>query len=308
MSFQVTEEVITKAKARLKKLTAGWAVGICCGNATDLNDKLIENTYPHGNCHSWVSQAFTNYCGGHTPKYFKKGSNFLSLTCHSKKRSKASAKATDGIILFLARESKFSPYILNRDDEKSLTRDGAVILCGPDGVTQAEAMWICKVLRYSTEGSRALDTWLALKEGGVDPMLALRICNDIQPLEGATFGHSPVVQHLSVFGNDWDCKVEPDLKALADGESDKEATTTGSLFSKKGAPPSGTYSNTFKKFCKPFKKSDGWGGEIEGEGVSKEDLIYHALAWQKEVLGQGEPVLVKEAVLPTREIVFLGYK
>lgn len=302
--FEVDEAVITKAKAELKSLTEAWKGGICWGTATDLKNKRIEGLHAHTGCHSWVTQAFNRHCGSQTPKFYKKGcTNFLVLTCHTKRMSKASAKATDAIILWMARESKFSKYILNRDDEESLTRDGAVILCGPDGATGGEAMWMCKVLRYSTEGGKSLDTWLALKEGGVNPMLALRICTDIADVQGATFGHSPVTSHLSVFGNQYDCPVEPDLKALAACEPDREATVTGSLFYRDGAPEKGVYSNTFEGFCKPVMKSDGWGGEVVGAKATKESLIYHALEWQRKVLGEG--VEKPEPVLPNKDTVFL---
>jgi hypothetical protein len=304
----VTKEVVDKAKALLASTTKGWDSGRCMGAMMDLEGNKFGQA--HSACHAWVSAGFRNFCkdpnkgyGWATPTGYKKNAkNFLVLTCHKHAMSKASAEATDAIILWMASDDcPFGKYVVNRDDPESLTNHGAIILCGPDGATEAEVMWMCKVLRYTTEGEQALDAWLTLTKGGIKPLLAVLICTYVSTYKGAVFSAKDVCGHVSVFG--W-ANDSYDLQGIIDGEVNREATDTATVFkSSKKVPDRSEVVLKAKardkatKFCKPFKKSDGWGGEITGNGATAEEMVAAALAWQKE-LGIDDA----EAVFPVAEV------
>jgi hypothetical protein len=303
----VTKEVVDKAKALLASTTKAWDGGRCMGAMMNLKGEKFGQA--HSACHAWVSAGFRNFCkdphagyGWATPAdYRKNAENFLVLTCHKHAMSKASAEATDAIILWMASDDcPFGKYVVNRDDPDSLTNHGAIILCGPDGATEAEVMWMCKVLRYTTEGEQALDAWLTLTKGGVKPLLAVLICTYITTYKGAVFSAKDVNGHVSVFG--WH-NAEYDIAGLVNCEVNREATDTATVFKstkpKNDLPPAFLVKARDKatKFCKPFKKSDGWGGEITGNGATAEEMVAAALAWQKE-LGIDDA----EAVFPVAEV------
>ncbi len=274
--IDVDPEVIEKAKKRLLDLSSTWSTGLCRGDVWTLAGKP-QGAVSHGACHSWVDYAYI--LERQKPK--GKQENFLVLTCHSKARSKGvcSEEAVEGIIEWMASdESPFGKYILNRDDKDSLSNGGAVILCGPDGASQVEAMWMCKVLRYSTEGAQALDTWLTLYRGGVDPVFALVVSSYIRTVKGATFSHTGVCSHGTVFYG----PSEETIQNVMSRKMDKSATSTYTLFSKKISYGDSPVTKKIKGFCKPYKKDDGWGGKLTGDGVSKEELISLVLEWQAE--------------------------
>ena len=285
----VSDTVLKAAKKKLHERTKNWTNGVCDGAVLYLDDN--EVTDAHTACHSWVTDAFRKACKiGSTfdftfQSYPEGAKDFMVLTCHKKAKSAASAEAMDAIILWLARESPFAKYVLNADDTDSLTNDGAIILCGPNGASLAEAMWMCKVLRYSTEGSRALDTWKTLYDGGVNPMLAVLICTHISSVKGSTFGASEVCSHVRVFN--YRESADPDIFNLLRGESNPGAKDTSSLFnhgkSKNAGKKVPGVSSKVRGFCKPFKKSDGWGGFIEGNGADATELVERVLKWQREL-------------------------
>lgn len=307
----VTNELLAAAKKRLHAITAGWTGGVCNGTCMDLEGGETLGA-AHTACHSWVGYAFASiktegknrYGVTWDTAYPKGAKNFLTLTCHSKKRSARICEedAVEGIIKWFAHESPWSEFILNRDDEKSL-EDGAILLCGPDGLSHAEAMWICKVLRYSTEGSKSLESWLTLYKAGVNPVLAVLVCTYVQPVKGATFGFTGVDGHVSVFGQY--NGPSPDLRSIVEMKINKNAPTTGALFACGGQPiptktHKGSVNEIIKSFCKPVMKDDGWGGKIAGAGADTTDFVNRVLAWQAELTGEDvpAPVVAEKAAKP----------
>jgi hypothetical protein len=307
----VSDKVLADAKKKLNEMTAKWNSGVCWGTCLDLEGK--EFITPHTACHSWVGYAYAKirgkgesmYSSTWSTTYPKDAKQFLVLSCHSKKRSKSvcSEEAMDAIILWMARESPFSEFVLNRDDDDSLLNGGVILLCGPGALTQAQSMWICKVLRYSTEGAKALDTWLALYKGGVNPLLAVLVCSYVRTIKGATFGFTGAEGHSAVFGA---YGGEPDVASLLDGTINPAATQTADVFKNdvkaKGGKigKAGTPSVVIKGFCKPYQKDDGWGGKIDAQGADGPEFVRRVLEWQHEVEG-----VVAPPSLPSKDSVFL---
>lgn len=303
----ISEDILAKAKDKLRAITKDWDSGVCCGATLDLNGRTWITG--HTACHSWLTSTFRDKCKvGSTwdfsyTSYHKDAEDFLLLTSHKKEMSSATPEATDAIILWLARESPFAKYVLNADDTNSLTNDGAIILCGPNGASLAEAMWMCKVLRYSTEGSRALDTWKVLYDGGVNPLLAVLVCTHMSSVKGATFGAATVTGHVTVFNYDW--AVDPDIGNVLKAKINPKAKDTSSLFGVRSKKETLVAETVKKKFCAPFKKSDGWGGMIEGKGADGPELVKRVLQWQhglekKHGLAESSP-----APLPDSNTVYL---
>ena len=294
----VSDKVLADAKKKLIKMNEKWNSGVCSGTCLDLDGK--EMITPHTACHAWVGYAYAKvrdkgespYFGTWSTDYAKDAKQFLVLSCHSKKRSKAvcSEEAMDAIILWMARESPFSEFVLNRDDDDSLLNGGIILLCGPGALTQAQSMWICKVLRYSTEGAKALDTWLELYKGGVNPLLAVLVCSYVRTIKGATFGYTGIEGHSGVFSS-----YNSDVPSLLAGAVNPKATSTGEVFMSgvkikdgkigKGATPS----VIIKGFFKPYQKDDGWGGKVSGEGADGPEFVKRVLEWQREIEGVEAP-------------------
>jgi hypothetical protein len=309
----VSDKVLAAAKKKLIEINEEWDSGVCSGTCLDLDGE--EFVTPHTACHSWIGYAYTKVrrskderwsTTSWTTTYPKDAKPFLVLSCHSKKHSKSvcSEEAMDAIILWMARESPFSEFVLNRDDDDSLLNGGVILLCGPGALTQAQAMWICKVLRYSTEGAKALDTWLALYKGGVNPLLAVLVCSYVRTIKGATFGFTGVEGHSTVF--DAYGGGEPDVASLLEGTINPAATDTASVFRTDVKAKGGkigkqaTPSVVIKGFCKPYQKDDGWGGKIIGEGADGPEFVRRVLEWQHEVEGVTTP-----PTPPSKDTVFL---
>ena len=171
-------EVVETSKKWLKVNSADWEGGVCRGDTvyTDTGLCVFE---AHSACHSWVTYAFGKACfgkgGGYYQnwdrKYVEGARAFLTLSCHSKVRTahNCSDEASDFLIDWIANESPFSEFVLNRDDPDSLHEGGVILLCGPGGLTLSQTMWVCKVLRFTVEGGSASETFMALVKGGVDP-------------------------------------------------------------------------------------------------------------------------------------------
>lgn len=312
----VSEKLLSKSKDWLLETTKAWQTGVCKGKCVELDEALFDEPLypPHTACHSWVTYSFkkamgkAQLYGGWNDKFDKNSRNFLTLSCYGRSRhANISQEASDALVLWMARESPFSQYVLNRDDEKSLTEGGVVLLCGPDGLTLTEAMWVCKVLRFPTEGGKAAETFLALLQGGVDGMLAVYIASHIRSVKGATFGYTGLEGHSTVFStNIYNGLERIDLVALYKRKTNRFAENTAVLFHSPATYKlSGKLKNpaaVVKGFCKPFKKPDGWGGFITGEGADAEALVKHALEWQ----GQIEKLITPEPVgLPDASTVYL---
>src|SRR5690606_33543132 len=120
-----------------------------------------------------------------------------------------SVEAHEAIILWIASDDcPLSKYILNRDDKESLLNGGVIILCGEEGASVNEALWICKVLRYGVEGGQSLDVWYELVKAGVKPLLAHVVATYVRTIQGATFQYTGMYSHVSAFGNNYDAKKE----------------------------------------------------------------------------------------------------
>lgn len=298
--LNVSAEVLDTLKAYTLKESKNWANGVCAGKCVNLDGRM--HTEGHQYCHSWVSTAF-----------YRQKNEFLTISIHSKTRVKGlvSNEAMDFLIRWMARESPFADWVVNKDDDEWLTEGGIVLLCGGNtGLTANQALWVCKVLRFSTEGEKAAETFMTLVKGGVDPMLAVLVASHVRSLKGATFGYTGQNGHSSVFGGYADVKVTPE-GLLARNLTDSPSSTC-EVFS----PPKGIktteVATKIKGFCKPFKKSDGWGGFVTGEGADSESLINHVKAWEEELRKNLEPKPLVERVvaaakkkLPTKNTVYL---
>lgn len=307
----VSAQVLVDAKKKLKDLNEKWGSGVCYGTCLNLEGKEIID--PHTACHSWVNHTYAKlynpegsvYNQLWSTTYPEDAKPFLVLSCHSKKHSRfCSPEATDAIILWMARESLFSEFVLNRDDEDSLLNGGIILLCGPGALTQAQSLWICKVLRYSTEGAKALDTWLTLYKGGVNPLLAVLVCSYVRTIKGATFGFTGMDEHSSVFSANGG---EPDIASLLESKINPDATQTADVFrsdtkskngkiGKQAAP-----SVVIRGFCQPYQKDDGWGGTVSGDGSDGAELVKRVLEWQRD----NEPDATTPPSLPTESTVYL---
>jgi hypothetical protein len=306
----VSPEALQRAKIKLKDLTKTWQTGVCRGVCLYLDSS--EMVVGHGACHSWVNQAYGRISGrgygySWTPTYPKDAKPFLTLSCHSKEisKGKCSPEAVDAIILWMARESPFSKFVLNRDDEDSLLNGGVILLCGPGGLTPAQALWVCKVLRYSTEGAQALDIWLELYKGGVNPLLAVLVCSLVRTVKGATFGFTGYEGHSTVFINYGD--RTPNVPSLISGTLNPKAECTADVFdnpkvkSKRGKlGKQRSVEATIKGFCKPLQIDDGWGGKVVSNGANGPEFIKRVLEWQHE----NEPEGATDRI-PSRDTVYL---
>lgn len=286
---EISDKLLKECKQYLISNSAIWrdGGGVCKGKCVHLTGDLAEPGHPY--CHSWVTYAYTKACGiGYKwdGAYKKDAKNFLTLSCHSKVRSKSvcSPEASDALVLWMAKESPFSRFVLNRDDDNSLTEGGVILLCGPDGLSLAEAMWVCKVLRFTTEGAAAADTFLSLVKGGVDPMLAVFVASHVRSIKGATFGYTGVEGHSTVF-SDYD-RVGSILGLFARNVKPRAGSTATVFAAPEKVKADLSFSAAAKKvqsFCKPVKKSDGWGGTVEGAGADGKVLVERVLEWQKEL-------------------------
>lgn len=290
----VSKTVLAAAKKKLVSLSKNWTAGVTMGRAWDMTGNEIGGK-DYTACHAWVSNMYTAHCGrgfgthNFASTYKEDAVNFLTLSCHSKKRSETvcSAEAHEAIILWMASDDcPLSQYILNRDDTDSLLNGGVIILCGPDGASLAETMWMCKVLRYGVEGSKALEVWKALFDAGVAPVLALLVATYVRSVSSSSFGYSGPDGHSTVFGGGL---RQEGLGNIADLLRPKSRPfcndTSGVFFSDRPAEGKSVInvSGKIRGFCKPTKKSDGWGGTVASNGSAKEDFIANVLAWQAEL-------------------------
>jgi hypothetical protein len=301
----VSNKLLADAKEELKKYTAKWGGGLCYGTTWGLDGKMLYDG--HGACHSWLTCGYALASGSTKTWNFSQSSelpksakDFLFINCHSAKKSKASPEATKAALVWLARESPYAKYFLNADDDESLD-DGAIILCGPNGATLTEAMWMAKFLRYGTEGAKALDSWYALYKAGVNPFLAAFVASHASVVKGSSFGYGSVTGHVQIFTG------SPDYKKLLAGDGDRYAASTWSMFGSSGSRTDG--SNKVAGFCKPVKKSDGWGGTVDGAAADEKDFVQRVLEWQQELEGkaaakdQGVPAAKKK--MPGKKDQFL---
>lgn len=304
VNVEITQEAYNIATKRLKDLAEDWTSGVCEGDCLDIDGSSFQ-CWRHTACHSWVSSAFGHYGRKNTPS----GNNFLILNCHTKKRSKhiCSAEANEGIIKWIARESVFSEHVVNRDDDESLLNHGIILLCGKDGLSHNEALWICKVLRHAQEGDKALETWLTLYNGGVNPYLAVFIMSLVRTRNGATFGFTGTQDHCGVFGSSYYGRQEYDLKALLDPTPNKKASATDYVLVPKEdsvktlAKGQKITVQQIRSLFKETKKDDGWGKMVKASGLSDRELIEAVMKIQQEAEG----VEVAPPPPPGKDTVYL---
>lgn len=304
----ISEKILEETKSKLIKGAEKWDKGVCGGMVLDArNGDLLELS--HTACHSWVNYAYNEHCF-EAPRYsmkwdypYKKDAkNLLVLNYHNNKAyatDLVTSGASDFLIMWAARESPFSEFVLNRDDTDSILKGGLILFCGPDGLRITEAMWLLKVIRFLTEGGGAANTFMHLVKGGVDPMLAIYVASYVRLVKGATFGFTGLEGHSTVIRSGG-----TDLVGMIQRNYNKESEDTRTLFvTNKKTLPKGFNSAKFlennKKiegFCKPVLKSDGWGGVIQCNSSSAEDFLKKVLEWQKEFSN----------ILPPKEVAELS--
>lgn len=282
----VSQEVLNKAKKLLVKLSKSWKGGVTMGRVMTLDGEVTHGV-DYTACHAWLNHAFAGYRGdrwAHGTK-MDMDKTFLTLSCHSKGRSNGicSEAAHEAIILWMASdECPLSKFILNRDDKDSLLNGGIIILSGEGGAGHNEAMWLCKVLRYGVEGGQALDVWHELYKAGVNGTLAVLVASHVRSYKGATFGYTGPEGHSTVFGGYGSGTVR--AANLLRGKTNPKADNTSSIFSDPSIKKGKTIGQiNFQNFCKPVKKSDGWGGTVKGAGADKETFINQILELQREL-------------------------
>lgn len=287
----VSPDLLKAWKDELIQMSKTWTQEVTKGKTYYLDGKKVAAS--HGACHSWVGAAY-RAAGGKYAVYDRveenAKKNFVVLSCHSKVRSKnvCSVEAHEAIIKWLASDSPFSEYILNRDDEDSLLNGGVILLCGPDGLLQWQAYWVCKVLRYGVEGAKALDVWHALVKGGVNPLLAIYVASHIRSVKGAHFGYTGIEGHSTVFSG---YEMQPSaIGGLIVGNLNDKPSGTSTVFKDPAdVKISINYAAGVAKvqgFCKPYKKSDGWGGFVTGNGADESELVARVLEWEEELKQQ----------------------
>lgn len=294
----VSDKILKAAKAKLVGITKNWDKGVCNGAVCYIDDDLTEITLAHTACHAWLSMAYGRACfgiergyslGDWTQKYTEKSKNFLALSCHRK--GSVTQEESDFLIKWMARESPFSEFILNRDDDESLTKGGVIMLCGPDGLGVSQAMWVAKVLRFTTEGGLAARTFKELVEGGVDAMLAVYVASFVRGEKAGKYVFTGVEGHSTVIGTpNYAHRMQTDLLGMIERNFKPRAPDTMSLFvrsqnvkaPRNRAPDSGA-AEKISGFCKPFVRDDGWGGKITGNGASGPDLVRQVKEWEHEL-------------------------
>lgn len=314
----VSDKVLQDCKDWLIKESGTWQTGVCRGKCVYLDGKHLQEGHQY--CHSWVTSGYTAATGvggweAWDKEYSKTAQPFLTLSCHSKVRSRTvcSPEACDFLVLWMARESPFKEFILNRDDEKSLTEGGVILLCGPGGLPLAQAMWVCKVLRFITEGGKAADTFMTLVKGGVDGMLAVLVASHVRTIKGTTFGYTGPYGHMSVVSPGYEGGKVSVAGFLSRNLHPRPKNTLSVFSAPKGVTKDVTAPEAkIKGFCKPFKKPDGWGGFITGEGADAESLVNHVLEWEKELKETLKPPTMVERVvaaakkkMPNKDTVYL---
>ena len=292
MTNIVSEEILDKAKKWLLRQSKTWNTGCTRGQAWSTGGKYLAGEH-YDACHAWVQHAHSDLYGtaytygDYNTKISKnKNEHFLVLTCHSKTRTKSniSPEAHDAFILWLAGPtSPFSKYILNRDDPESLCNGGAVILVGPQSdASLAEAMWICKVLRYPTENGCSLEVWYGLYQAGVDPILAIAVCGLYSKKENNYYIKDGGNGHCHVFSyyNDG----IPVSCILSNKPPETNASSTFLVLgSKEECKDWAALNKELDLLHKTTTVSDGWGGKQTFKGSSLEDIIKAVLETQKGI-------------------------
>lgn len=306
----VSEEVLAKARTWLLNKAETWKNGVSCGSYTDINwldDPVITNTA----CHAWLSGAYSyNSCGRDGYEDGKNAKTFLVANPlgHVRTKNNANPESVDRLVLWMARESPFSEYVLNRDDTEGLTKGGVLLLCGPGGLNHVECLWFCKVLRLAVECYGSADVFAALVDAGVDGMLAIAVAHYFQKSSSGYNNYEGVGHQDVMMGSDFYALLTRDIY--------KRSPTTRGLFSEpvKVTERRVIKSNVFNAFGSPVKKSDGWGGYVSSSGgvADLNELARDVLELQANLLKDipeefrfGPVTAVPIPKAPDRNTVFL---
>lgn len=268
----------------LEELTEQWGRlgGVCYGGSVRTNGKQVRGDTA---CHAWVARAFyTN------PQIFL-------LNCIRKSDQKRAS------IVFLrdwvAKKSVFSKYILNKDRES--LKNGLILQCdekGKEGLTQNEALWVCKVMRMATEGGQSPDLFQELVENhNVDPYLALFVAQNYRMKVWETDnysytgpdGHSSVVN--TGYGFCFDSLVGLYLREV---KAPYEQSNTGGLFfpSFKFKVPA-KFNTDIRRLAMEMSRadaaSDGWGGTVKTDSGSIKSFVKGCKDLEEKIRGLCPP-------------------
>lgn len=296
-------------KKTIVELTSNWTNGVCWGGVyyADGPRADTEVTAAHTACHAWVTNAYGIACMGQKSSYYlgtwdkeysNDANNIVILSCHRK--GSVSKKTSDFLIKWLARESPFSEHVLNRDDDKSLTEGGLILLGGPAGLTVSQAMWLCKVTRFTTEGGQSAETFRRLVEAGVDGMLAIYVASHVRKVSSTGFTYTGTEGHSTVI------KQKTDVVGMIQRNLNMKAGDTGTVFERKGGFRQNRYfdvSDRIHGFCRPTKVSDGWGGQVERSAANKESFIENVKEMERELLNFCQPNIPQP--MPDSNTVYL---
>lgn len=302
--MKVAQEFLNNCKKDLIKHSSEWKQGLCAGRIANIENGSTEDGNNNA-CHAWVTRAYRSlldyhrsiYCYWSSP-YEKTAKPFLILNSHPQDghhKITCSREAADFLILWMARESPFTKHVLNRDDTESLLKGGVILYCGPGGLSLPETMWICKILRFPTEGVNGADTFMELVKGGVDGMLALYVASLVLTKRGATFSYTGPKGHFSVV------ESYTSLEGFISRKLNKKSEETSTVFGGEGP----SYFKEVKGFCKPIQKSDGWGGTVDGDAVHKNDLVKQVLNWQNTKFNKLLPSAPASVSVPSSSTVYL---
>lgn len=300
----ISSEIYKKIDDQLREMTKGWSSGVNCGRGYDIaTGEEIGGAFYHNGCHSFINQCFNSMgCKGTKSHaawavdFSHPGAkNFVVTSCY--KRRACTKEAADALLLWMAKESPFKDYILNRDDEESLFKGGVMILCGPSGANVAEAMWICKVLRYITESGTSIDVWYDLVEEGIDPIFALFPATFFNKKD-SLYIHKYEETHSSVV---YGISPKDVGNTLVKGAVFRGAERTSEVFGKFTTSGYNTTYSFFQGWAKSATVSDGWGGTVKKKGLDREGLVTKAREWYASFGGEVKDTAAK----PTKTTVFL---
>lgn len=312
MTFKLSEKVFTSLKKSFEGLTKAYlestgASQVCYGAVYSANTGAHYSA-GHFSCHSWLPRVDTE-------------DSLVVLTCHNKERKNkmrgsVSDEAMDEILLWLAKESPYKDYILNADDDSLLEHGPMILMGGKEGLNRNETMWVCKVLRYATEGGSALNVWLELKKRGVDPLVALMSASFIREISKdgkctytGAHTHSTVFLPIQRYQNGKYVQQDlPTFQELLNPVRNVKADQTQGIFLQNPTivvrkPNDYGYDyipgvKRFKEFCVVQKMSDGWGGFKEVSGVHIDDL-------SATILKLCEENTTLKSFEPTKDTVYL---
>ena len=101
-------------------------------------------------------------------------------------------------------------------------------------------------------------------------------------LPGAVFGYTGLENHSTVVDTDTDIVGMMQRNLNPNASSSQDVFIRDKSIMPKGFKADTAGSTTVKNFCKPMKKSDGWGGFVDSKGSNGDAFIASTLAWQDQ--------------------------